>query len=52
MKLIDARPFIAFNPAEGGSRDVTVEIADVRRRYVDFGEVSDTVLEFMEANRR
>jgi len=44
---------VAFNAAEGWSRDVTVEIADeLRRRYVEFGEVSDMVLEFMEANRR
>ena len=44
---------VAFNVAEGWCRDVTTDIADeLRRRYVEFGEVSDTVLEFMEANRR
>jgi hypothetical protein len=44
---------IAFNTAQGWSRDVTVEIADeLRRRYVEFGEVPDSVLEFMESNRR
>ena len=44
---------VAFNIAEGWSRDVTVDIADeLRRRYVEFGEVPDSVLDFMEANRR
>src|ERR1700758_5620714 len=32
---------VAFNTAEGWSRDVTVEIADeVRRRYVEYDEAS------------
>jgi hypothetical protein len=44
---------VAFNTAEGWSRDVTVEIADeLRRRYVEFGEVPDAILDFMETNRR
>ena len=44
---------VAFNTAEGWSRDVTVDIADeLRRRYVEFGEVPNSVLDFMEANRR
>ena len=44
---------VAFNTAAGWSRDVTVEIADeLRRRYVEFGEVSASALDFMEANRR
>jgi len=44
---------VAFNTAEGWSRDVTVEIADeLHRRYVEFGEVSASVLEFLEAVRR
>ena len=44
---------VAFNTAEGWSRDVTVEIADeLRRRHVAFGEVPDSVLAFMEAVRR
>jgi hypothetical protein len=44
---------VAFNTAEGWARDVTVDIADeLRRRYVEFGEVPDSVLDFMEANRR
>ena len=44
---------VAFNTHEGWSRDVTVDIADeLRRRYVEFGEVPDSILEFLEANRR
>lgn len=44
---------ITFNTAEGWSRDVTVEIADeLRRSYIEFGEVPDSILEFMDANRR
>jgi hypothetical protein len=44
---------VAFNTAEGWSRDVTVDIADeLRRRYPEFGEVPESVLEFMEAHRR
>jgi hypothetical protein len=44
---------VAFNVAEGWSRDVSVDIADeLRRRYPEFGEVPESVLEFMEAYRR
>jgi len=44
---------VAFNTAEGWSRDVTIDIADeLRRRYVEYGEVPNSILEFMEANRR
>jgi len=44
---------VAFNTAEGWSRDVTADIADeLRRRYVEFGELPDAVLDFMEANHR
>jgi hypothetical protein len=44
---------VAFNTTEGWSRDVTVDIADeLRRRYIEFGEVPETVLEFIDANRR
>jgi hypothetical protein len=44
---------VAFNTAKGWCRDVTMEIADeLRRRYIEFGEVPDSVLDFMEANRR
>jgi len=42
---------VAFNTSEGWSRDVTVEIADeLRRRYIEFGEVPDVVLDFKKAN--
>jgi hypothetical protein len=44
---------VAFNTAEGWSRDVTMDIADeLRRRCIEFGEVPDSILNFMEANRR
>jgi hypothetical protein len=44
---------VAFNTTEGWSRDVTVDIADeLRRRYAEFGEVPDSVLNFIEAHRR
>ena len=44
---------VAFNTAEGWCRDVTVDIADaLRRRYVEFDEVPEEVLAFMEANQR
>ena len=44
---------VAFNTAEGWSRDVTMEIADeLRRRFVEFGEVPDSVHEFIETARR
>ncbi len=45
---------VAFNTAQGWSRDVTVDIADeLRRRYVEHDEVPASVLEFLEAaNRR
>jgi hypothetical protein len=45
---------VAFNPAEGWSRDVTVDIADeVRRRYLECDKVPESVLSFLEvANRR
>jgi hypothetical protein len=44
---------VAFNTAEGWSRDVIKDIADeLRRRYDEFGETSDAILDFMDANRR
>jgi hypothetical protein len=44
---------VAFNPAEGWSRDVTLDIADeVRRRYLECDEVPDSVLSFLEVARR
>jgi len=43
---------VAFNTAEGWSRDVTMDIGDeLRRRYVEFGEVNESILDFMDANR-
>ena len=42
---------VAFNTTEGWSRDVTKDVADeLRRRYVEFGEVSQSILEFLDAN--
>ena len=44
---------VAFNTAEGWSRDVTVDIADeLRRRYVECAAVPASVLDFLEAVRR
>jgi hypothetical protein len=45
---------VAFNTAQGWSRDVTVDIADeLRRRYVEYDQVPASVLKFLEAaNRR
>jgi hypothetical protein len=42
---------VAFNTAEGWSRDVVAD--ELRRRYVEFDDVPESVLSFMEAaNRR
>ena len=44
---------VAFNTAEGWSRDVTVDIADeLRRRCVEYDEIPDSVLRFVEAATR
>ncbi len=44
---------VAFNTAEGWSRDVTVDIADeLRRRYVEYNELPASVLDFLDVNRR
>jgi hypothetical protein len=44
---------VAFNTAEGWSRDVTVDIADeLRRRSFEFGDLPSATLDFMETNRR
>ena len=41
---------IAFNTAEGCSRDVTLEFADeVARRFAEHYEVSDSILQFVQA---
>jgi hypothetical protein len=40
---------VAFNTAEGWSRDVTVDIADeLRRRFAEYDEVPRSVQEFLE----
>ena len=41
---------VAFNTAEGWSRDVTVDIADeLRRRLIEYSEVPRSVQAFVEA---
>jgi hypothetical protein len=47
------RRIVAFNTAEGWSRDVTVDIADeLRRRFAEFEELPVWVEEFLELARR
>jgi hypothetical protein len=44
---------IAFNTAEGWSRDVTKDIADeLRRQLVEYDDVPDSLREFLEATNR
>jgi hypothetical protein len=44
---------VAFKTAEGWSRDVTVDIAvELRRCYVEFGEVPASILRFVKAASR
>jgi hypothetical protein len=44
---------VAFNTAEGWSREVTMDIADeVRRRLAEYDEVPASVLEFVETASR
>ena len=44
---------VAFNTAEGWSRDATVDVADeLRRRCVEFDEVPESVLAWLEAHQR
>jgi hypothetical protein len=44
---------VAFNTAEGWSRDVTVDIADeLRRRFAEYDDVPVSVKEFLELARR
>ena len=44
---------VAFNTAEGWSRDVTVEIADeLRRRFIEYDELPVSLLGFLDAHRR
>ena len=40
---------VAFDTAEGWSRDVTVDIADeLRRRFAEYDEVPRSVQEFLD----
>ena len=44
---------IAFNTAEGWSRDVTMDIADeLRRRFAEYDEVPASVQAFLEKASR
>jgi len=44
---------VVFNTVEGWCRDVTMDIADeLRRRIVEYDEISESVLAFLDANRR
>jgi hypothetical protein len=44
---------VAFNTAEGWSRDVTIEIADeVRRRFIEYDEAPASLLRFLDAANR
>jgi hypothetical protein len=44
---------VAFNTAEGWSRDVTIDIADeLRRRFPEYDEVPRSVQEFLEMSVR
>jgi len=44
---------VAFNTAEGWSRDVTMDIADeLRRRFAEYAEVPVSVQEFLERASR
>jgi hypothetical protein len=44
---------VAFNTAEGWSRDVTVDIADeVRRRFIEHEDAPASLLRFLEAANR
>jgi hypothetical protein len=44
---------VAFNTAEGWSRDVTLDVADeLRRSYPEFDEVPASVLRFLEMTNR
>ena len=52
-KYIYPARIVAFNTAEGWSRDVTMDIADeLRRRFVEYDEVPASVQEFLETASR
>ena len=43
---------VAFNTAEGWSRDVSMEIADeLRQRFIQDHQVSDSILQFLQAHQ-
>jgi hypothetical protein len=44
---------VAFNTAEGWSRDVTLAVADeIRQRFAEYDDVPASVQEFLEMARR
>ena len=52
-QYIRPRRIVAFNPAEGWSRDVTVDVADeLRRRFAECDYVPVSAEEFLELARR
>ena len=47
------RRIVAFNTAEGWSRDVTIDIADeLRRRFAEYDDVPASVEELLEVAKR
>ena len=47
------RRIVAFNTAQGWSRDVTMDIADeLRRRFAEYDDVPASVREFLETASR
>ena len=52
-KYIHPARIVAFNSAEGWSRDVTMDIADeLRRHFAEYDEVPASVQEFLETANR
>jgi hypothetical protein len=52
-KYIYPARIVAFNTAEGWSREVTMDIADeIRRRFAEYDEVPTSVQEFLETASR
>ena len=48
----DPARIVAFNTAEGWSRDVSMEIADeLRQRFIQDHQVSDSILQFLQAHQ-
>ena len=51
---MDSHPacIVAFNTAEGWSRDVTMDIADeLRKHFAEYDEVPASLQEFLETSR-